>query len=60
MGGGGHKAAAGFTSETGIDDTLAKVLPQLQAVLAEADREQALAEATMAVPAVSRGVGVSR
>ncbi len=33
MGGGGHKAAAGFTSDCGIDATLAAVLPQLQAVL---------------------------
>ena len=37
MGGGGHKAAAGFTSTTGIDATLATVLPQLQAVLAASD-----------------------
>ena len=33
MGGGGHKAAAGFTVEGGIDAALAKALPQLQAVL---------------------------
>ncbi|WP_154025913.1 DHH family phosphoesterase [Olsenella uli] len=33
MGGGGHKAAAGFTVEVGIDAALAKALPQLQAVL---------------------------
>ena len=39
MGGGGHKAAAGFTSDGGIDATLACVLPQLQAVLAAADGE---------------------
>ncbi len=37
MGGGGHKAAAGFTSECGIDATLAAVLPQLQAVLDAGD-----------------------
>lgn len=37
LGGGGHKAAAGFTSTTGIDATLATVLPQLQAVLASPD-----------------------
>lgn len=37
LGGGGHKAAAGFTSEDGIDATLATVLPQLQAVLHAAD-----------------------
>ena len=33
MGGGGHKAAAGFTVEGGIDEALARILPQLQAVL---------------------------
>lgn len=37
MGGGGHKAAAGFTVEGGIDDALSAVLPQLQAVLQQAD-----------------------
>ena len=37
MGGGGHKAASGFTSDTGIDATLAAVLPQLQALLAARD-----------------------
>ena len=39
LGGGGHKAAAGFTSPDGIDATLAYVLPQLQAVLAAPDGE---------------------
>lgn len=39
MGGGGHKAAAGFTSDCGIDATLAAVLPQLQAVLDAGDRD---------------------
>ena len=33
LGGGGHKAAAGFTCEGGIDAVLAKALPLLQAVL---------------------------
>lgn len=37
LGGGGHRAAAGFTSDDGIDATLAFVLPQLQAVLAASD-----------------------
>lgn len=34
MGGGGHKAAAGFTVHCGIDAALAQALPQLQAILA--------------------------
>ena len=38
LGGGGHKAAAGFTSPDGIDATLVYVLPQLQAVLAASGR----------------------
>jgi len=33
MGGGGHKAAAGFTSNTDIDETLAAVLPHLRALV---------------------------
>lgn len=33
MGGGGHRAAAGFTVKGGIDDALAQVLPRLRAVL---------------------------
>lgn len=33
MGGGGHKAAAGFTAEGNVDEVLAQVLPLLQAVL---------------------------
>ncbi len=49
MGGGGHKAAAGFTSDCGIDATLAAVLPQLQAVLEAGEHG---AEKTMPQPEV--------
>lgn len=34
FGGGGHKAASGFTTDMGIDATLAAVLPLMRAVLA--------------------------
>ncbi|MDO4537790.1 MAG: bifunctional oligoribonuclease/PAP phosphatase NrnA [Coriobacteriales bacterium] len=37
MGGGGHKAAAGFTYEGDIDEALAAVLPRLRAMLREED-----------------------
>lgn len=33
MGGGGHKAAAGFTIDSDIDDALSSVLPRLEAIL---------------------------
>ena len=33
MGGGGHRAAAGFTSDADIDETLATVLPPLRALV---------------------------
>ena len=39
VGGGGHRAAAGFTFEGEVDDALAKVLPLLEEVLHEADEE---------------------
>jgi phosphoesterase RecJ-like protein len=35
MGGGGHKAAAGFTFEGDIDEALAAVLPPLRRLLNE-------------------------
>lgn len=40
LGGGGHKAAAGFTSKESIDATLATVLPLLIDVLNEANTSQ--------------------
>ena len=46
LGGGGHKAAAGFTAEGGIDAVLARTLPQLQAVL---DGEQPAPEPQLAL-----------
>lgn len=36
MGGGGHPAASGFTSELDLDDTLNRVLPSLRALVREA------------------------
>lgn len=40
MGGGGHRAAAGFTHEGDIDEALAAVLPPLRALLSGADPAQ--------------------
>ena len=40
MGGGGHRAAAGFTVEGSVDDALCKVLPLLRDALNEEDGNQ--------------------
>lgn len=40
MGGGGHQAASGFTSELDLDETLSRVLPSLRALV----RGEAIAE----------------
>lgn len=39
MGGGGHKAAAGFTTNLGIDATLAQVLPMLANIVNDTQNE---------------------
>lgn len=41
MGGGGHRAAAGFTCDGDIDEALSDVLPKLQALLESNERETA-------------------
>ncbi len=41
LGGGGHRASAGFTSQGSVDEVLAKALPKLQALLAAYDKEVA-------------------
>lgn len=53
MGGGGHRAAAGFSVDCGIDEALSVVLPRLQAVL---DASDAQADAGETV-AAGRGEG---
>lgn len=41
MGGGGHRAAAGFTVDGDVDSTLSKILPMLHAALTKTNNEEA-------------------